>query len=470
MKNKFIENIVHVFGASILSILTGLVSGFLLPKFLDINNYAYYKLFSFYCGYVGILHFGLIDGIFIKFGNYDYNELPKKKFRALFRLFLIIQIGLSILLFTGLLLLGGEYNRVFVMGLVILNITIINCNNYFTFINQFTKRFKLDSKIKIMQSIIFLLSICLLIVINYQYYKLFIIMQTISYLITLMSNIKANKEIVLGVSDSLLSVKDEINDCVKIGFFIMISQLMGEIILGIDRIFVDTLMPLREFAIYSFSVSILGLIFTVISSLSKIIYPYLARSTKENLIIIYPEISIIIQVVTCFILISYYFIDPIIKVYLPNYISSLKIIVILFPTIMYKVQIGFIGGNYYKLFRFEKEYVLNNIVALVVSILSNIIFYICFRSIEAIAYASLMSFIIWMLYTNKFFKEKLELDKIKHIKICIFPIIISVIFIITSKYSWSGCAIYILLIFIIGTLFYYKEVKQVINSKLIPIE
>ncbi len=467
MKNKFIENMIHVFGASILSILTGLVSGFLLPKFLDINNYAYYKLFSFYCGYVGILHFGLIDGIFVKFGNYDYNELPKKKFRALLKLFLIMQIGLSILLFGGLLLLGGDYNRIFVIGLVIFNVTIINCNNYFTFINQFTKRFKLDSKIKIIQSILFLLSICILIIMNYEYYKLFIIMQTICYLITLVLNIKANKEIVFGISDRLLSVKDEIKDCVKIGFFIMISQLMGEIILGIDRIFVDVLMPLKEFAIYSFSVSILGLIFTVISSLSKIVYPYLARNTKENLIIIYPVISIIIQVVTCFILVSYYFIDPIIKVYLPNYVSSIRIIAILFPTIMYKVQIGFIGGNYYKLFRFEKEYVLNNIVALVVSILTNIIFYICFKSVQSIAYASLMSFVIWMLYTNKFFRDKLELDKTNYIKISIFPLIISVVFIITSKYSWMGCLAYILSILLIGAIFYYKEIKQIINSRFI---
>ena len=44
-------------------------NGFFLPKYLSVESYADYKIFILYISYVGILHLGYVDGVYIKYGG-----------------------------------------------------------------------------------------------------------------------------------------------------------------------------------------------------------------------------------------------------------------------------------------------------------------------------------------------------------------------------------------------------------------
>ena len=56
----------------------------MLPKYLSIETYAGLKTFLLYTSYVGILHFGYVDGIYIRYGGKEKEELYQGKFTMLY--------------------------------------------------------------------------------------------------------------------------------------------------------------------------------------------------------------------------------------------------------------------------------------------------------------------------------------------------------------------------------------------------
>ena len=96
--DKRVHDLFYTLSANILNMVLGIVTALLIPRFLGIEQYGYLNIFIFYVSYTGFMHFGFIDGIYIKYGNYDYNDLPREKFRSYFRFMLIMQLTIAVAL------------------------------------------------------------------------------------------------------------------------------------------------------------------------------------------------------------------------------------------------------------------------------------------------------------------------------------------------------------------------------------
>ncbi|MFT8316570.1 MAG: hypothetical protein ABF633_20305, partial [Clostridium sp.] len=122
ISDKRIMDFVHTISANLISLISGIITAFIIPKFLNIEQYGYLKIFTFYITYVGILHFGFNDGIYVKFGDVDYNKLPQTKFRFLFKFLLIFQLIITIISIFLILLFINDFNRVLVYLFIAVNI------------------------------------------------------------------------------------------------------------------------------------------------------------------------------------------------------------------------------------------------------------------------------------------------------------------------------------------------------------
>ena len=65
-KKTFGKNMFFVAFSRGLSLVSNVFIGFLLPKFLSITDYGFYKVFTLYAVYTALLHFGFVDGILLK--------------------------------------------------------------------------------------------------------------------------------------------------------------------------------------------------------------------------------------------------------------------------------------------------------------------------------------------------------------------------------------------------------------------
>ncbi|MFR5266952.1 oligosaccharide flippase family protein [Clostridium sp.] len=457
------RNIYYTLGANILTFIMGIVTGFIIPKFLGIESYAYVKLFTFYITYVGISHFGFLDGIYIRYGAYDYDEIPKEKFRGYFRYLLVIQIIEAIIMLVILKIVMVDIDRSFIMIWVVINMIISNLTTLFAFIHQFTKRFKVFSINLVLNKLIYVIGSLVFIYCNLLGYKPFIVLQTAINIIILCVYIYINKELVFGKCESIRDNISEYINITKSGFFIMIGNFMGIFILGLDRLFVDRFFTLNEFSMYSFAYTLISLFFILLNSITTVIYPYLARMNRDNSKIVYERIRIALTSIMSITLVGYFAIKMIINTYLPKYEASLPILIFLVPTVIYSAQINILIINYYKILQETKAYTKNNIIALLLGLVTNIVALAMFKSVVSIAAATLISFALWLLYSDYYFNKTINVN---YKKASFVELLIVIVFIITTSiHNWLlGASIYSGIIIIILFICCRNEIKETING------
>ena len=111
---KFLKNVSLVVLSNGVKLLASLLNIFILPLIFDFEGYGFYKLFILYVSYIGLFHFGFIDGIYLKFGGVSYESLDKKKFKSYTRFLLYLQFLVTLIIFLyGLLFESGTVKPLF---------------------------------------------------------------------------------------------------------------------------------------------------------------------------------------------------------------------------------------------------------------------------------------------------------------------------------------------------------------------
>lgn len=162
MKHKSLgKNLIVIVFSRIISLLSGIAVGFILPKVLSITDYGFYKVFTLYAVYTALLHFGFVDGILLKLSGKEYENLDAQKMRSYTRFFIIFELFISIVvLLIGTIIADGEY--LFITIMLAVNMVFVNVTTYYQFISQAVQRFGEYSAKNIVISIIKLLFVLVL--------------------------------------------------------------------------------------------------------------------------------------------------------------------------------------------------------------------------------------------------------------------------------------------------------------------
>lgn len=400
------KGILYVFSANIISLLVGAVLSFLIPYLLDIDDYGYYKQFTLYLSYVGLLHFGFNDGIYLEYGACNYEDLKKSQFRMYFRYLLYQQLIVSLILFLLIFLVFNDQNRLFIFSFVSINMILLNLAKYFSYISQVTKRFVLYSMAYLVEKTALIIPILFLFLVNMKVFQYVILSQTIINLLLIMINIIIYKDIVFGYKDR--QNKKEIKRILSLGISLMLGNFLIIMIFNIDRFMIGLLLPIRDFSVYSLAVQFLSIILVFVTSVSMLIYPYLKRKAEVNYKMYYQKLSQIASIFSILSLSLFFPIQYIITNYLPQFKASIPIFLILLPGVALRGEIDIVFNNLFKSLKKQKVYFTIAIFVLLIAIVLNLLFYHLFHSLYAFSYATLLTFICWYLlsdfYLMKFFK------------------------------------------------------------------
>lgn len=458
------KNAKHVVISNILVIFLMAIYNFFAPKYLTVEQYAHIKYYDLYINYAGLMHLGFINGIYLKFGKYSYEQLPKREFRLYSQFLLGFQIIICGVLFLFVDLVCNRKSILDVLIFICINILLINVACYFSLINQFTCRFILDSRILYIKVVVYLLLTVLIITRKLDNYKYILCGITGMNFSVLLANMIPNRQLIIGKADTK-AIK-EILGIFKNGFFVMFGELIALIVLAIDSLFVSNLFDEKNFAVYSFAVAVISMLYMIINTTSSLIYPYLVRTPREKYTKLYKEMSGIISIITLLMFISIVLIRWIISSIIPEYESSINIIYILLPTALYKALMTLVSGNFYKALNMPKKLFFNNVFGLTVAIILNTILYLNFRNINAIAVGSIITFIVWMLATDIHFNKIIELSGSYIIvkNMYLFICVLTFYFCFSDKHNIIYTILYILLIAAFTALFFKplfgKKLKQ----------
>lgn len=411
MSNKsFGKNLFVVVFSRIISLVSGVVVGFVLPKVLSITDYGFYKIFTLYAVYTALLHFGFVDGILLKLSGKKYEELEVRRMRTLTRFFIFSELLVSvIILLVGCIIARGEY--LFLVIMLAVNMVFVNVTTYYQFISQAVQRFAEYSAKNIAISIVKLIFVLILWVLDANNvvgvsYRTYLIGLNIIDFSIMMWYLAIYRNITWGKCESTTTVKNDIISIFKTGIILTLAYQVSHLILALDRQFVNLLFSTEVFAVYSFAYNIVSVISTMVSSVSIVLLPMLKNRSHEAVINAYRKCLSTVTVIASWSLLCFFPLVLFIEWFLPEYVASSEYIAIVLPAFIFTSSITVVMFTIYKILELNSVFFRDGCLILALGFLLNVVAYYFFKTPNAISYASLIVTMIWFLMSGIRLKKK----------------------------------------------------------------
>ncbi len=416
---RFLKNIAMVLFSNIFSILSGILVGFIIPKMMDVSDYGYYKAFSLYTSYIGLLHLGFIDGIYLKFAGKSFEDLNKEKFRFYFKFIFALQL-LMTLIVLGIAFFFINTNYFLVLVFVALDIIAVNLITYYEFISQITLQFKKISIRNILRNSFNIIAIAILYVLyrfndvviyNYIYVSIVV---GINYVMAIWYII-SYRDLSFGKSANFREAKADLVVFFKVGIQLLLANLIGQLMFIVDQQVVNIFFDNETYASYAFAYTMINLITIATSAISVVLYPTLKTMNEETVKQNYSKINSYLLIFVSLCLLIYFPLDLIIRTFLPKYIDSLQIFIIILPGVLISSSISVIKYNCYKTFNKIRSYFIKSLVMLIVAIVADVIVYIIFKNTMSISIVSIAVLLTWYIIVEFYFINTFKVKWIRNL-------------------------------------------------------
>ncbi len=379
-------------------LVIGILNGFFLPMVFSIDGYALFKTFSLYVTYTAIFSFGLSNGIYMLYGGKDTAEIDISKTKAYYLFLMKLQVVVSGIMFV-LSYFAFKDNALILFSMIIMPLQLIDFFRlYYRALGEF-------DKYSFLQAILVVLEL---------FNTLFVVMYAKSQNPDLFIYIKILNHFVvaalfsalfLGRNKSIKTVRLKCRDyytVMKPGIILLIADMMVVLIFSLDRWFVKSLFSTEDFAFYSFAVSILSLFMVFISSVTNIFYSSISKRLEDCKYI--RSLKNYVLIISSFFPICYFILQYLVKAYLVKYVDSLDVLWIFILTLPFISVINVLYINLYKASKNIKVYLKKIVIILSISFVFNIIAYIFFGTVTALAWATFIVFVIWYFCTSNDFQ------------------------------------------------------------------
>jgi len=401
---------VGIFGvANLISLLSGIVQTFIVPKYLPVEDYGYWRLFLLYAGYVGFLHLGFVDGIFIGWLGKKTGEVEQEVGYAL-RVFIfqqLIVIGFALLIISTIRILADHFVNPVFYFIVVSVLILAFFTNLFALISfafQVMRQFKLLSLLTIFQAVGFLIGILFLFLAGVFSYHHLIIWRIIIMGLVLMCVEHFIRGWLKRPVLFPVSITNLISYCwknIRLGWYVLLGNFISILFFSLDRLFTSSFFSMEEFAYYSLAASFLGIIYLFINTAGRVALPYLAGLSSEGAQKIYPFGCSAIIFLWGLGLGFFFPASGFIAWYLPHYLASLPVLKILLCSAGFGGVINIMHSNYYKSNKLVRPYFGLAATALVIFIGLIAVGLHFWRTPLTIAVATAISFGCWYLLNER---------------------------------------------------------------------
>lgn len=335
--------------SQLISLLSGLVLSFILPKYISVANYGYWQLFILYTGYVGFLHFGFNDGLYLKLGGKTFESLNKKELNSSMCIMLIQQVLLSSVLLGAILFF--ENNPIKRTMFIILAFYVVVENFYKTmsFVLMATGRVNFYSRTVIYEKSLLLLSILLLIIykpqVNVGYYMSAFALA--HFVVLLVTTTQFRGFVIDGLKNLNRGLSLYI-DSTKVGFVLLFSNLCSTFIVGSGRFVIEKYWNIEMFARVSLALTLSAFLLFFVSQISYVLFPYIRRARDENQAVILERSTFVLTVCAVILFAMFFPLYYVTKYWLPQYSGTLPFLIILAPLSFYDIKTNLIYNTFFK--------------------------------------------------------------------------------------------------------------------------
>ena len=370
--------------AQIISLAVSFVLNLIVPKFIDEYQYAYWQTFMLYISYVGLLHFGLLDGIVLRYSQYDYAELDKKKVRSQFFSLLFLDSLLAGIIIFFTFSITEDITAIIIIFIAI-GIITRNAFTYTSYCFQITNRISQYALLIVVQRMFYGIGIFALLMAGVKEFYWFCAVDLLSDILGILLGVKLNRKLYIGSISPLKECVTETRMNINAGIRLLIANWASNFLVGGAKMVIQWNWSTLVFGKVTFAFSVTNLFLNFINAISVVLFPSLKRMDMEELPLLYKKIRDIMSPVLFGILLFYFPGCLILEAWIPKYTQSLAYLGIILPIIVFASKVSILTNNYLKAYREERNMLKINL------------FSICIAMVGYLANAYLLNNIVFLL-------------------------------------------------------------------------
>jgi len=448
-----IKNILSSFQSQIVALSVGVVLSFVLPVVIGIEQFGYWQVYLLYVTFTMFFGLGFTDGIYLTYGNFDYEDLPHEKLRSTLRVYTVTAI-----VFTAFALLLALHekdpNKQFALISATLNIFLLLLSNAAVSTLQFTNRIREYSFIVAIGKLLLLLGVVLLIILKICNFKTVIAVDLITKTIILAVNAYLIREVFFGKASNYASaIKDWFLN-VRTGINIMLAVYASTLVMNIGRILIERFDGIRVYSSYALAVSISSFFLVFVSTFSLSFYPFLKRVNSLKLPNIYEKTNTFLFFISFAMLGVYFPLSFIIKNWYVDYIAVIQYLPLFLIMTLMQGKEQFLHVTYMKTLRKEGILLLINVVFSILAGLILIPLYFTTKSVYGVALVTSILIIVKSYSLEFYLRWKNLRLGFKNISV---ELSLIVFFVLTTAYAKAITSITLFAIVVL-ILFFIKRI------------
>lgn len=437
---KLAKNMTLSLVAQLISLAASFVFGMIVPRYIDEYQYSYWQMYLLYVGYVGVLHFGLLDGLVLRYSQYDYDELDKARVRSQFQLLLAFTSALAFLtcLASAFFLEGVT---LWIVVFVAIGIITKNIFFYTSYTFQITNRITQYAVLVILQKAVYAVTVVILLLCKVNDFSWYCIADLLGDAVAIIIGAFLNRGMYFGKG---LTPKECFKESwlnVSAGIMLMIANFSSALLVGGAKMVIQWRWDELIFGKVAFSFSISNLFLTFVTAISVVLFPSLKRMDEDQLPSVYVKIRDTISPLLFYVMILYFPGCWILEMWLPAYTQSLVYIGILLPIIIFSTKVSLLTNNYLKAYRKEKLMLLINVISVAIGFLLFLLGAYVFGNLDFVLYATVFVIMLRSIASEvavmKYVKKNFIFDYIVE-----FVMTVAFVVIVQLLSLWWACLAY----------------------------
>jgi len=367
-----IRQISYTLVANLLGTLVSALITFVLPKMLGVTEYGYFQLYIFYYSYVGLLHFGWADGIFLRYGGVYYEQLDKSSFHAQIRLYGIVQIAISAVLMAAVMIISPGEEKSWVFGCTCFVAVFTNLYFLQQYILQATGRIKEYAAMLILEKIVYVVLVAIFFILNEKGFVAYIIAHITGVIAAVALGFWYCREILQAKPVAWRLAVKESGENLRAGMKLMLANLASQMIIGIVGQSIEIRWGVEQFGVLSLSLAVSNMLMLLINAVAVVLFPMLRRMDQDRLIPMYRQLRSMLMIPLFGLLIFYYPGKEILSHWLPQYAKGLEYLGLLFPICVFESKMSMLVNTYLKALRKEKLIMYVNMISVGLSLVMSL--------------------------------------------------------------------------------------------------
>lgn len=351
---EIVKNISYSFSANLLSLLISVFMVMIVPKLLSVNDYGLWQLFLFYYSYLGFLHFGWEDGIYLRYAGKQFNELNCRTFAGQFYGIILLQfiLAAAISIFGAVFVVDPDKRIALICAIWLA--PFVNFNSLCNFIMQITNRIKEYARLLVTERVIFFLGVLFfLVILRWNQFRYMYAAQVFAVVSMAAAGAYLCRSLLVPHFDGITAIWQETYDNISVGSKLMLANIASMLIIGIVRYGISIGWDVATFGKVSLTLGVSNFLMVFINSVSVVFFPIVKRMDEGKRSEVYTIIRNALTFLLFAGLIGYYPVRYILSLWLPQYADSLKYMTVLFPVCVFESKVSLLINTYLKSMRKE---------------------------------------------------------------------------------------------------------------------